>query len=171
MVIVAMEILRVCFIPTKSNLFKEKFRWVSKGHFSEDRLKTWLAQALLGMEYIHQAGVLHRDIKSSNLFLTRDYDIQIGDFGLATIRDGKSGDPDFSVVGTPHYMSPELFSKQRYGYPTDVWSLGCVMYELTALKPAFNAFNMHGLIHKIRKASLAPLPSQYSSEWRTIIKR
>jgi len=141
-----------------------------KGHFSEDRLKTWMAQALLGMEYIHHAGVLHRDIKSSNLFLTRDYDIQIGDFGLATIRDGKSGDPDYSVVGTPHYMSPELLSKQCYGFPSDVWSLGCVMYELTALKPAFNAFNMHGLIHKIRKASLAPLPSQYSSEWRTIIK-
>jgi len=126
---------------------------------------------LLGLEYIHKAGVLHRDIKSSNLFLTRDYDIQIGDFGLATIRDGKSGDPDYSVVGTPHYMAPELLSKQRYGFPADIWSLGCIMYELTALKPAFNAFNMHGLIHKIRKGSLPPMPSQYSSQWRSLIKK
>jgi len=79
-----------------------------------------LAQTLLGLEYVHDAGVLHRDIKSSNLFLTEDYDIQIGDFGLATIRDGKS-EPDYSVVGTPHYMSPELLSKQKYDFASDIW--------------------------------------------------
>eukprot|EP00210_Caulerpa_lentillifera_P008737 g8334.t1 len=91
-----------------------------KGHFTEERLKTWLAQILLGMEYIHETGVLHRDVKSSNLFLTKDYDIQIGDFGLATIRDGKS-EADYSIVGTPHYMSPELLSKQKYDFATDIW--------------------------------------------------
>lgn len=82
------------------------------------------------MEYMHSAGVLHRDIKSSNLFLTGEYDIQIGDFGLATIRDDES-EPDYSVVGTPHYMSPELLSKQAYSFESDIWyALYLVQFKL-----------------------------------------
>lgn len=140
-----------------------------KESFSEDQLKKWLAQILLAMEYMHKQGVIHRDIKSGNLFLTGDLNINIGDFGLATVRDS-TNEPDYSVVGTPHYMSPELLSRKPYDFSTDIWSIGCVMYELTALKTAFNAFNIHGLVHKIRKTTVPPLPSCYSSEWCQLVR-
>lgn len=88
--------------------------------FGEDQLKKWLAQILLAMEYMHKQGVIHRDIKSGNLFLTGNGNINIGDFGLATVRDS-TNEPDYSVVGTPHYMSPELLSRKTYDFTTDIW--------------------------------------------------
>lgn len=72
------------------------------------------------MEYMHKQGVIHRDIKSGNLFLTGNGNINIGDFGLATVRDS-TNEPDYSVVGTPHYMSPELLSRKTYDFTTDIW--------------------------------------------------
>lgn len=123
----------------------------------------------MALDYTHAKNVLHRDIKSSNIFITSEGDVQIGDFGLATFREGGEED-DQSLVGTPHYMSPELLSKRPYGFKSDIWSLGCVMYELTALRPAFTAFNIQGLVHKIKKSAVAPLPTTYSAEWCTVIR-
>ena len=78
---------------------------------------------------------------------------------------------DYSLVGTPHNMSPELLSSHKYGFETDVWSLGCVFYELSTLKPPFNAFNLAGLIAKIKRAALPPIGNGYSPEWAALIKR
>ncbi|GFH08581.1 NIMA (Never in mitosis a)-related kinase, partial [Haematococcus lacustris] len=114
--------------------------------FEESALRRWLAQLLLALHYLQHKGVLHvgevRDIKTSNIFLCSQGYVQLGDFGLASVCDSGRASHDQSLVGTPHYMSPELLAAKGYHHPTDVWSLGCVMYELTALKPAFNAFNL-----------------------------
>eukprot|EP00873_Tetraselmis_striata_P009555 jgi/Tetstr1/429819/TSEL_019686.t1 len=137
--------------------------------FSEEQLKTWLCQSLLALDYMHKKNVLHRDIKSTNLFITEEGNIMIGDFGLATFRDGGDED-DQSIVGTPHYMSPELLSKKNYSFKADIWSLGCVMYELTAQRPAFTAFNLQGLIRKIKTSKLVPITSGYSDGYLSILK-
>jgi len=132
-------------------------------HHEEQQLRRWLAQLLLALHHMHSKHVLHRDIKCSNIFVTSEGDVQLGDFGLATLRAEEDADKhDQSIVGTPHFMSPELLSQRKYCYKTDVWSLGCVMYELTALHPAFNAFNLPGLVNKIKKSAVPALPSQYS---------
>ncbi|KAG1666677.1 hypothetical protein FOA52_013589 [Chlamydomonas sp. UWO 241] len=140
-------------------------------HFDEQQLRRWLAQMLLALQYMQSKHVLHRDLKTSNIFLTSAGDVQVGDFGLATHSEGGScGSHDQSIVGTPHFMSPEVLSRKRYDYKTDVWSLGCVFYELSSFRPAFNAFNLNGLVSKITKSSVAPLPSHYSEDWGGIIK-
>ncbi|KAI1815601.1 kinase-like protein [Poronia punctata] len=112
--------------------------------------------------------ILHRDLKPENVFLGENNSVKLGDFGLSKMI--QSHDFASTYVGTPFYMSPEICAAERYTLKSDIWSLGCVIYELCAKEPPFNAKTHFQLVQKIKEGKVAPLPPVYSAELMAVIK-
>ena len=140
-----------------------------KQHFPEKTVLNWFLQAIMAVEFIHRSQVLHRDLKSSNIFLTSCGSIKIGDFGIAKVLS-TTHQISNTLVGTPNYLSPELCDNKPYTYKADMWALGCVLYELLALKVPFQSNNLLELIVKIGKDDIEPLPKQYSKEIKGLVR-
>jgi len=137
--------------------------------FPEQEVISWFLQVALALQYMHDEHILHRDLKTQNIFLTKQGIIKLGDFGIAKVLEGTL-EMAKTVIGTPYYMSPELFRNQPYSYKSDIWSLGCVLYELVGLRHAFEARDMNSLVQKILRANYAPIPSTASKDVRELIK-
>ncbi|KAL8664796.1 MAG: hypothetical protein Q9202_002799 [Teloschistes flavicans] len=121
-----------------------------------------------GLRSKNQIMILHRDLKPDNIFLGDDNQVKLGDFGLSKLM--QSHDFASTYVGTPYYMSPEICAAERYTLQSDIWSLGCVMYELCARRPPFDAKTHFQLVQKIKDGRVDPLPSMYSPELQQAIK-
>eukprot|EP00906_Rhabdomonas_costata_P011773 RCo016753 len=139
-------------------------------HFSEEQILDWFIQICLAVEYCHQKRVLHRDIKSQNIFLTDEGVVKVGDFGISRFLQNTC-DCAHTFVGTPYYLSPELVQEKPYNNMSDCWALGVVLYELMSLKHPFNATDMKGLMYKILRVIYDPPPLMYSSELRAIVSK
>ncbi|KAJ8306380.1 hypothetical protein KUTeg_016925 [Tegillarca granosa] len=138
-------------------------------NFLEDKaLMIFLAQMLLSIQHVHSKQILHRDLKTQNILLDRKREVvKIGDFGISKVLSSKS--KAYTVVGTPCYISPELCEGKPYNQKSDIWALGCVLYELASLKRAFEAANLPALILKIMRGTFAPISEIYSEDLRTLI--
>ncbi|XP_012890276.1 PREDICTED: serine/threonine-protein kinase Nek3 isoform X1 [Dipodomys ordii] len=138
--------------------------------FPEDMILNWFTQMCLGVNHIHKKRVLHRDIKSKNVFLTQNGKVKLGDFGSARLLSNPMAFA-CTYVGTPYYVPPEIWENLPYNNKSDIWSLGCILYELCTLKHPFQANSWKTLILKICQGSIHPLPSHYSYELQYLIKQ
>lgn len=129
-------------------------------HFPETQILEWFTQLCFALKYIHGQNILHRDLKTQNIFLGKDDVIKLGDFGIARMLNSTL-DHAQTTVGTPYYLSPEICQKKPYNHKSDMWSLGCVLYELVTLKHAFNANNFSSLVIKILQGQYPPVPRHY----------
>eukprot|EP00466_Bigelowiella_natans_P012720 jgi/Bigna1/57228/fgenesh1_pm.6_\ len=137
-------------------------------HFEEDVILMWFTQIALAIRFCHKNHIIHRDIKSQNIFLTSQGIVKLGDFGIARVLNG-THELATSVVGTPFSMSPEVCENKPYSKPSDVWAMGCVLYEMCTLNHAFNANNLLGLVWKIVQKKHPPIPKKYSVELASLI--
>ncbi|KAM3075281.1 G2-specific serine/threonine protein kinase [Clarireedia jacksonii] len=112
--------------------------------------------------------ILHRDLKPENIFLGEGNSVKLGDFGLSKLM--QSHDFASTYVGTPFYMSPEICAAERYTLKSDIWSLGCIMYELCTREVPFNAKSHFQLVQKIKEGKVTPIPNIYSPELQSVIK-
>ncbi|XP_059129922.1 serine/threonine-protein kinase Nek4 [Peromyscus eremicus] len=135
----------------------------------ESQVVEWFVQIAMALQYLHEKHILHRDLKTQNVFLTRTNIIKVGDLGIARVLE-HHGDMASTLIGTPYYMSPELFSNLPYNYKSDVWALGCCVYEMATLKHAFNAKDMNSLVYRIIEGKLPPMPKVYSPELAELIR-
>ncbi|KAJ1638086.1 kinase-like domain-containing protein [Pavlovales sp. CCMP2436] len=139
---------------------------------SEAKIVLWIGHIALGLLHMHGRGILHRDLKTANIFLTPSGCIKIGDFGISKLMADSDDGLAHTTTGTPLYMSPEILSGDAYGYASDVWGLGCVLVELMTGEYAFKADNFAQLYVNIDNVRLAnKLPEVYSQELRSIVPR
>lgn len=144
-------------------------------YLEEEFILRVMAQLSLALKECHGRNdggstVLHRDLKPANIFLDARQNIKLGDFGLARIL---KHDTSFAktFVGTPYYMSPEQMNRMSYNEKSDIWSLGCLLYELCALSPPFTAYNQEELTEKINVGKFRRIPYRYSDELNTLLCR
>ncbi|XP_048186315.1 serine/threonine-protein kinase Nek1 isoform X1 [Perognathus longimembris pacificus] len=138
--------------------------------FQEDQILDWFVQICLALKHVHDRKILHRDIKSQNIFLTKDGTIQLGDFGIARVLNS-TVELARTCIGTPYYLSPEICENKPYNNKSDIWALGCVLYEMCTLKHAFEAGNMKNLVLKIISGSFPPVSSHYSYDLRSLLSQ
>ena len=135
---------------------------------SENQVINIAVQISLAMKHVHDRKILHRDLKSGNIFLTKSGVVKLGDFGIARVLRN-TGELASTQIGTPYFMSPEILQGRRYNSKTDIWSLGCVFFELSALKVPFNGSSMKQLVSNITRQSTPRISSQYSKEFCTLL--
>ena len=124
-------------------------------------------QMTKGLKALHDLKILHRDMKSANIFLFSDGSAKIGDLNVSKVARKGLG---YTQTGTPYYASPEVWKDQPYDSKSDIWSLGCITYEMLTLRPPFRAESMEGLYNKVIKGHYPKIGDRYSSDISDIIK-
>ena len=124
-------------------------------------------QLVKGLKSLHDLKILHRDLKSANVFLLSNGYSKLGDLNVSKVARRGLG---YTQTGTPYYASPEVWKDKPYDNKSDIWSLGCVLYEMICLHPPFRAQNMEGLYNKVIKGSFNRIPERFSNDLNSIVK-
>ena len=148
----------------------EKIKSQNKKPFTESEILNYFTQICLALKHIHEKKIIHRDLKSSNIFLMKNGLIKLGDFGISkgfqnTMEKAKT------MVGTPYYLSPEILENKPYDAKSDIWALGVLLYEMMTFKMPFSANSFPILVVKILRGNYTPPPTIYSKDLREIIDK
>eukprot|EP00948_MAST-09A_sp_MAST-9A-sp1_P001834 g1834.t1 len=142
-----------------------------RARFDERVVWKYFSQVCDAIQHMHKQRIMHRDLKPANIFLMADGRVKVGDLGLGRHFSEETMQAH-SKVGTPLYMSPEVLKNEGYDWKSDIWSLGCILYELAVLRSPFKeeGLNLYRLFQKINKGEYKPIPSIYSDQLRDLVK-
>ena len=135
--------------------------------FEESEIWRIFIQLVRGLKALHDLKILHRDLKSANVFLYTNGDAKIGDLNVSKVTRAGVG---HTQTGTPYYASPEVWNDSPYDNKSDIWSLGCVLYEMITLKPPFRAQDMEGLYKRVIKGQYSRIPDRFSNDLFQIVQ-
>uniref|UniRef100_A0A914VU82 non-specific serine/threonine protein kinase n=1 Tax=Plectus sambesii TaxID=2011161 RepID=A0A914VU82_9BILA len=134
----------------------------------EERILHYFTQIVLSLHHLHSKQILHRDLKTQNILLNRARTIcKLSDFGISKHLETHSRAS--TVIGTPSYLSPEICEGRAYNHKSDLWSLGCILYEMVTLKRAFDAPTFPALVMKITKGKFDPVGDHVSAPLKSLI--
>lgn len=141
--------------------------WKARHTLTDPEVRYYLKQIISSLKYLHNKGILHRDLKLGNFFVNENMDLRLGDFGLAakleTVEQRKK-----TICGTPNYLAPEVLNRQGHGTESDVWSLGCVMYTLLCGNPPFETLDLKETYKCIKEVKYSIPPSLTPSAQKLI---
>ena len=135
-------------------------------YFTEYEIINMIIQIIKGLKSLHDSKIMHRDIKSANIFLFNDNIVKIGDLNVSKILKNNLHN---TQTGTPYYASPEIWENKSYDFKSDIWSLGCLIYEICALKAPFRGNSMEIVYDKVMKGIYEPIPKIYSKALASIV--
>ena len=135
--------------------------------FEESDIWRIFIQLVKGLKSLHDLKILHRDMKSANVFLFSNGSAKLGDLNVSKVAKRGLG---YTQTGTPYYASPEVWKDKPYDNKSDVWSLGCVLYEMITLRPPFRAQNMEGLFNKVCKGQYSRIPDRFSDDLFQVVQ-
>ena len=147
---------------------KIKYNLKKRLNFDESTIWGWIIQLLKGIKYLHDNKIMHRDLKSANIFLMKNGLLKLGDLNVSKV--AKYGMAR-TQTGTPYYCSPEIWEGKPYDYKSDIWSLGCIIYEICSLMPPFRGTSIKGLKQNVLNGYFLPIPKVYSKELQNLIEK
>jgi len=136
---------------------------------TEPETRYFMNQILLGVKYLHENKIIHRDLKLGNIFLNDEMEIKLGDFGLAT-KENFDGERKRTLCGTPNYIAPEVLTKKGHSYEVDIWSIGCILFTLLVGKPPFETQTLKETYKRIR-ANEYHVPSRIGLQAKNLIRQ
>ena len=134
--------------------------------FDESIIWEYLIQLLNGIEYLHSQQIMHRDLKCANIFVMKNGILKIGDMNVSKLSKQNYAR---TKTGTPYYLAPEVWDDRPYDYKCDLWSLGCIIYELCTTLPPFRGTNFKELYNNIKSGKFNPISREYSQDLKNII--
>ena len=146
----------------------QKIEQQKKKPFQESEILDYITQICLALQHVHKKHIIHRDLKSGNVFLMKSGIIKLGDFGIAKVLKSQKAK---TMVGTPYYLSPEIINNKPYDSKSDIWALGVLLYELMTFKMPFSATSLPLLSIKINRGVFHPPPKIYSAEIKNLLNR
>lgn len=139
----------------------------SHDQLSENQILKIFTQIIFGLNYIHSKNILHRDIKTANIFLFANGIVKLGDFGIS--REISEKHLAKTMIGTPYFMCPEILLGRRYGFPADIWAAGCILFELMTGRHAFTGNSKEELFGNITSGRLPTMPTKYSKKLTNLL--
>lgn len=152
---------------SNGDLYQRIMQYQKKGvYMSESFIWKLLIELTKGLKALHDLNILHRDLKSANVFLGNSEEVKLGDMNVSKVSKECIM---HTQTGTPYYASPEVWKDIPYDSKSDMWSLGCVVYEAACLKPPFRADDMESLYRRIIKGDYPPIPKSFSTDLQSVL--